>query len=149
VYVGHANEQSLYLSVGNRLGAEDLSSLATGNLSKNAQIYLQGCKSAYGTDSIAQSFADHFERNTYGWETGLSFGIPKIGIGSYTRHEGTIFPADPVVRTPDYSNYLNYNYNQNLLDNLYYSSSTLGAAGGFVLYPNKPNTNIIRSVYTK
>ena len=29
------------------------------------------------------------------------------------------------------------------------SSNNSGAAGGFVLYPNKPNTNQMQSVYTK
>ena len=153
VYVGHASNTLLYLSSGNSLTASDLSSLNTNNLTNNAAIYLHGCKTALESgsiDSIAQSFANYFGRNTYGWDTGLSFGVPIIGLGSYTRHENEIFPADPTLVLPDYSNNggsIDFDYlNEDLINSLYWGA---GASGGFVLYPNKTNTNMMNSVYAK
>jgi hypothetical protein len=90
-YLGHASSDHLYLSQGNVLGTSDIPSLNRSNISSDAELELNGCRTTKGGKSIAQAFANVFNRNTYGWETGLSFGYYLPGWEEL----GVLFPSVP------------------------------------------------------
>ena len=46
-----------------------------GSKTENAMISLYGCYTAEGSNSIAQAFANHFNRMTLGIDGGLSFDL--------------------------------------------------------------------------
>jgi len=50
---------------------------------------------------------------------------------------------------PNYNDFGDPNLNFPTYASVFSSDSTFSAGGGFVLYPNKPNTNIMRAVYSK
>lgn len=75
VYYGHATFDRLYLSE-KSLRLEDVPKLDFSNVRTNAHIKLMGCKTAKGTNSIAQAFANSINQPVVGMSGDLSFGIP-------------------------------------------------------------------------
>ena len=105
VYLGHAGPDNLFLSKKN-IATKDVKSLYINNLSKNASISLIACKTARGEkNSIAQAFANHFQRKVKAYETGVSFGWSLSGIlpsaiFENTPHNGQSFTNDTITLSP-------------------------------------------------
>ena len=94
-YLGHAGQGSLFLS-DQELNKNDVSSLDAGNIEEDAEISLLGCDTAAGEDSIAQAFANHFNRDVIGIVGGLSLGVPvRFGASEDNVHLFTAFPGFP------------------------------------------------------